>query len=100
LQATEEQRGRIKAVLAQALDELVPLRSQHHAHRNEILAALSQPAIDREALDRLRKAELALADNASRTLVDSAAAMAETLTPEQRSRLSEMAQHWRGRGHG
>lgn len=100
LQADDAQRTRIKTAAAQALDELEPLRKQHQAHRSEMISALSQPAIDREALDRLRKAEVALADGASATLVASLADMAETLTPDQRAQLAQMTQHWRGRHRG
>lgn len=100
LDASGEQRERIKAVLAKTVDDLAPLRSLHQAHRNEIATALSQPEIDRGALDELRKAELSLAESASATLVASAAEIAETLTAEQRSQFFEMAKHWRGRDRG
>lgn len=100
LDASGEQRERIKAALAKTVDDLAPLRSRHENHRNEIAASLSQPEIDRGALEQLRKAELSLAESASAILVASAADIAETLTPEQRSQLAEMAKHWRGRHRG
>ena len=100
LEATTEQRERIKGVLARTVDDLAPLRDRHESFRKDIVASLSQPEIDRAALEQLRKAEIALAETASATLVASVADIAETLTPEQRSQLAEMAQHWRGRHHG
>lgn len=100
IDASSEQRAQIKGLLAGALDELMRLREQHRVHRAAFVAALVQPAVDRAELERIRKAELELADRASQTIVTSLAAMSEVLTPEQRAKLAELSANWQARHHG
>jgi protein CpxP len=87
--ATEEQKERVSAIVGAALTDLHGLKERHHANRDEFHAQLTGPAVDRGALERIRKAELALAEEASRRLVDAVADAAEVLTPEQRKALAE-----------
>ncbi|MGH8632183.1 MAG: Spy/CpxP family protein refolding chaperone [Burkholderiales bacterium] len=100
IDASSEQRAQIKDMLTAALDELMRLREQHQAHRAAFVSALVQPAVDRAELERIRRAELELADRASQTIVSSLAAMSEVLTPEQRAKLAELAAHWQAGHHG
>ena len=87
--ATEEQRERIDAILAGAVDDIFPMRDEHQAHRRDLMAELARPQIDRTGLERVRTAELALADKATARLLDAAVAVAEVLDPEQRQQLVE-----------
>ena len=50
---------------------------------------LTQPSIDRGAIEALRAEQLALADAASKRLAQALADAAEVLTPEQRRRIYE-----------
>jgi Spy/CpxP family protein refolding chaperone len=100
IDASSEQREQIKALVAGTLEELMQLREQHQAHRAALVAALVKPAVDRAELERVRKAELELADRASHTIVTSLASMSEVLTPEQRARLAELAARWQERHRG
>jgi Spy/CpxP family protein refolding chaperone len=97
--ATEEQQRRISEITAAALQDLRPLRDQHLAARRTAAGLLAQPTLDRAALETLRAQELALADQASRRVVQALADAAEVLTPEQRALLAarmEQRRGWRG----
>lgn len=99
--ATDEQRERIDAILASAVDDVFPLRAEHEAHRRDLIAGLVRPHVDRAELERVRVAELALADKATARLLDATVAIAEVLDPEQRQQLAErLAKRWHsGRRH-
>jgi Spy/CpxP family protein refolding chaperone len=100
IEASEEQRNRVKSIVKDTMQELAPLREQHRANREAMREALQQPKVDREALERLRRAGMELADGASSRIVRALADASEVLTPEQRGRLAEyMLEHrrWRHR---
>jgi Spy/CpxP family protein refolding chaperone len=61
---------------------------------------LSQPQIDRGALEALRAKQSRAMDEISRRLTQSLADAAEVLTPEQRGKLAERMERRRGRWHG
>jgi periplasmic protein CpxP/Spy len=65
--------------------------------RHQALALLSQPTIDRGALEALRANQLQMAEQASRRLTQALADAADVLTPEQRRQLAERAERWHGR---
>ena len=93
--ATDEQRERIDAILAAAVNDVFPLRDEHHAHRRDLIAELARPQVDRAELERVRVAELALAEKATARLLDATVAIAEVLDPEQRQHLAaRLAKHW------
>ena len=94
--ATDEQRTRIRAIVDESVTQLYPLRERHQRHHLELVEALAQPDVDRAEIERLRKAELELADTASNWLVDAMLDAMEVLTPEQRA---ELLQHVREK-HG
>ena len=85
--ATDEQQERVSAILATALDEAGRLKERHQANREAFAAGLAGATVDRAALEQARKAELALAEEASHLLVSALADAAEALTPEQRQAL-------------
>ena len=87
--ATAEQQARMEAIVTAAVTDLHRLKGQHVANRDEFRGELGGATVDREALERIRKAELALADEASRRLVQAVGDAAEVLTPEQRQKLLE-----------
>ena len=87
--ATDEQRERIDAILAGAVDDIFPLRAEHRAHRRDLIAELARPQLDRETLERIRTAELALAEKATARLLEAVVAAAQVLDPEQRQGLVE-----------
>ena len=94
--ATPEQQQKLAAIAKDAAKELAPLREHAHETRKQAIALLSASNIDRAAIEKLRAAQLAQAENASRRLTQTVADAAEVLTPEQRKKLAEHV----GRGHG
>jgi Spy/CpxP family protein refolding chaperone len=95
VQATDAQREQVKGVLAQALQDLGPLRDRHRQHRDAFAAALAEPTVDRAALEALRRAELQLAEQASTRIVTALGDIADALTPEQRAELLKLAEQFR-----
>jgi Spy/CpxP family protein refolding chaperone len=65
--------------------------------RQQAVALLAEPTVDRAALEVLRAGQLQLAEGASRRLTQALADVADVLTPEQRRQLAERAARWHGR---
>ena len=96
VEATDEQRERIDAILASVVNDLFPLRDEHLAHHRDLVAELARPQVDFARLERVRAAEIALVDKASARLLDATVAITEVLDPEQRRQLvEEFAEHRR-----
>lgn len=93
--ASEEQRGRVKAIMLEAANDLAKSREQHIANRKAFVAALKEPTLDRAALESLRQAEMQLADQASNRMLKAIADAAEVLTPDQRAQLADRMARWR-----
>ncbi len=93
--ATEEQKARIKAIVQDAIKDLSQAREQHMKNRQAFMETLSQPTVDRAALKQIRASEMQLAESASDRFVTAIADAADVLTPEQRSKLVEMANQFR-----
>ena len=96
--ATADQKTRVKGILGSAIDDIAKLRAAHQSNREAAIAALSAETIDRDRLEVLRSAEMALASNASERITRALADAAEVLTPAQRKTFAEMAQHFRRAG--
>jgi len=99
IDATPEQREQVRSIVRGAIDDLLKLREEHEANRKAMIAALTQPEVDRSELDRIRNAEVALVDQGSKRIVAALADSAQILEPEQRAELAEMATRWTGRRH-
>jgi Spy/CpxP family protein refolding chaperone len=95
LDATPEQKTRIKAIVQDAVKDLGQVREEHLKNRQAFMDALKQPSVDRAALKQVRTAEMQLAESASDRLVNAIADAADVLTPEQRGKLAEMAERFR-----
>ena len=103
--ATPEQKIKLAAIAKARFDELRPLKEKLRAARADEMKLLSQPTIDRNALEKARQANQQLADQRSRIVTKSFADAAEVLTPAQRvavaEKLAKHHHHFRhGRGHG
>ena len=86
--ASSEQKQKIKAVVQRLADDLRPMREQHMDLRRQIRDVLAAPTIDRGKLEALRAEHMRLADQASQRITTALAEAAEVLTPDQRADLA------------
>jgi Spy/CpxP family protein refolding chaperone len=96
--ATGEQKQQARRVTDRLIDQLGPVVAKHREHHEAMVSELAKPQIDREALERLRREEMALADEASKLAVASIADLGEVLTAEQRAELIAFAHRFHGQG--
>jgi protein CpxP len=100
IDATDEQKSRIKSIVQAATTDVRALHDQHAGAREELKQILSAPTIDRARLESLRSTHILLADQASQRLVTAIADAAEVLTPEQRAELGRKMAERHKRRHG
>lgn len=108
--ATDAQRQQIREIFKSAREEMRSQREQGQALRKQMLQAFSAPQVDANAVEALRKQQLALHDAASQRMMRAMVDAARVLTPEQRAKLSEQMSkrmermqermQERSRGHG
>ena len=100
IDATTEQQDKLRTIVKAAVKDLVPLRARAQAAHQRARQLLTQPTVDRAAIEAFRAEQVAQMDAASKRLSQALADAADILTPEQRQKISEhMAQrrgHWRG----
>jgi protein CpxP len=103
IDATGEQQDKLRAIVKGAVKDLLPIREKALSARQRGRVLLTQPSVDRAAIEALRTEQLALADAASKRFTQALGDVAEVLTPEQRrkidDRLTEMRER-RGFWHG
>jgi protein CpxP len=97
IDASNEQQDKLRGIVKGLVRDLLPMREQALAARERGRALLTQPSIDRAAIEALRAEQLALADGASRRLTQALGDAAEVLTPEQRRTLDERLAEFRER---
>jgi len=86
---TAEQKSKVSTILKAAATDLEPLHTQLHAGHEQAIKLLSQPSIDRDAVEKLRVSQLQLADQASKRITQAVEDAADVMTPEQRIKLAE-----------
>ncbi len=92
--ATPEQKERIKTILHKGFESMAPLHQKLADTHADLHKLITAPTIDRSALEQLRSARIADLDQASKTMVETIADAAEVLRPEQRAKLGAlMAEH-------
>jgi Spy/CpxP family protein refolding chaperone len=103
IDATNEQQDKLRAIVKGAVKDLMPMREKALSARQRGRQLLTQPTLDRAAIEALRTEQLGLADAASKRFTQAIGDAAEVLTPEQRrkidDRLTEMRER-RGFWHG
>jgi Spy/CpxP family protein refolding chaperone len=92
--ATEDQKGEAKRIVAEAFDELMPLVQEHRSGDEALVEEMTRTNLDPEAIERLRQDQVDLFDRASRKLSASFTELAAVLTPEQRAELVAMARRF------
>jgi protein CpxP len=89
IDATKEQQDRLIAITKSAVKDLLPLREKMQGARRQGIDLLTQPTLDRAAVEKLRADQMATADEASRRVAKALADVAEVLTPEQRRSIAD-----------
>lgn len=87
--ATDEQKQKIKAIFEKARESASALRGERGQMRDQVKALLEKPAIDRDAVEAMRKARIQKMDDASKIMTTAMVDAAEVLTPEQRAKLAK-----------
>jgi periplasmic protein CpxP/Spy len=106
IDATSEQQDKLRAIVHDAVKDLLPVREKIMAARATARDLLTRETVDRAALEKFRTDMLATHDAVSKRLVQAVADAAEVLTPEQRRKIADMVAAHRGRwgggpwGHG
>ena len=93
--ATEEQKGEAKRIVADTFDELRPLMEEHRTSHQALAEELTRANLDPEAIERLRQEQVDLFDRFSRRISASLTELGTVLTPEQRAELVSMARKFR-----
>jgi periplasmic protein CpxP/Spy len=97
IDATPEQQDKLRAIVHDAVKDLLPVRERLMAARATARDLLTQETVDRAAIEKFRTDMLATHDAVSRRLLQAVADAAEVLTPEQRRRIADMAAAHHGR---
>ena len=97
--ASDEQREAVRAIIGEAADDLAGAVGEHRALRRKWLTELERPELDAEALEALRAQHLALLDGKTRRALDAIVAAGSVLTAEQRAELVSMLSWHRERRH-
>lgn len=100
LDATNEQQEKLRSIAKAAVKDLLPIREKAQAARQRAAALLTQPTLDRGAIEAFRAEQMGLADAASKRFSQALADVAEVLTPDQRRKVSEHLERRRGYWRG
>jgi Spy/CpxP family protein refolding chaperone len=88
IDATEAQKAKIGPLVQQAVSDLLPLHAQLQAAHAQVIQGLTQPVVDRGALEGARESHLQLADLASKRIAQLLGDVGDVLTPAQRNALA------------
>jgi Spy/CpxP family protein refolding chaperone len=90
---TAEQKTKVKSIATAAAADMKTLRDQHRAAHEQMVSLLSQPTIDRAAIEKVRASQVQNADQMSRRMTTALTDIAEVLTPAQRLKAAEHFKH-------
>jgi periplasmic protein CpxP/Spy len=101
IDATADQQEKLRALVRSTLRDLMPLREKTFDGRERVRALLTQPTIDRAAIEAFRAEKVALAEQFSTRVAKALGDAAEILTPEQRrliaDHMADRSSYGRGR---
>ena len=87
LDATAEQQDKLRSIAKAAVKDLLPMREKAQAARDRAKRLLTEPKIDRAAIEAFRAEQMALADAASKRFAQALGDVSEVLTLEQRQKV-------------
>jgi Spy/CpxP family protein refolding chaperone len=103
IDATPQQQDRLRAIVGDAVKDLLPVREKLMAARATARDLFTEETVDRVAIEKFRTDMLATHDAVSKRLLQAVADAADVLTPAQRRKVADMAAarhrpwgHWRG----
>src|SRR5262249_55966950 len=98
IDATTEQQSKLQAIVKAALSDLLPMREKFLSVRQQARQLLTQPTIDRVAIERLRTEQIANVDALSKRIAQALADAGDALTLDQRKKLNDLlpppGSHW------
>jgi Spy/CpxP family protein refolding chaperone len=86
--ATEGQKGQIKAIWEGLRPQLKTAHQEHRKLREQITQAMTAPTIDPAAIEKLRQQSVQQMDKASQLMTRGFVETARVLTPEQRKQAA------------
>jgi Spy/CpxP family protein refolding chaperone len=89
MDATEEQKARIRPIADDLAAAMYGFREEHKALRDRFVEAFEAERVDPEEVAKIRAEALALTDRATGELAEAIIRASEVLTPEQRRKLAE-----------
>src|SRR5437764_1293827 len=89
LDASNDQTDKLRGIVRSAVRDIVPMRDKVLAIRTQARVLLTEPAINRAEIERLRTEQVALADTFSKRVAQALGDAGEVLTPEQRRKLAD-----------
>jgi len=98
VKATPEQRAQIQKIMETQGKDLASQHGQHRQHHEQMMALLSAPTIDAQAVEKLRRDGVAQHDQHSQKMTQLMVSVAQVLTPEQRQIVAKDLRDMAGRG--
>lgn len=89
LDASSDQQMKIASIAKAAVNDLLPMREKAQAAHRQAIALLTAPTVDRAAIEKLRTDQIALADAASKRIVQAADDASDVLNPDQRRKIAD-----------
>jgi periplasmic protein CpxP/Spy len=96
IDATDAQKAKIGPLVQQAASDLLPMHTQLQAAHAQVIQGMTQPTVDRAALEAARESHLQLADQASKRIVQLLGDVGDVLTPAQRNALATRLEQLHG----
>lgn len=100
VEATTEQRDKIAVIVKAAAKDLIPMRETMRDAHKQLRVLLTQPSVDRAAIETLRASQITNVDAMSKRMSATLTDAADVLTPEQRKKLSDRFAMHEGWRHG
>jgi len=89
MDATEDQKARIKPIADDLATAMSGFREEHKAITGRFIKAFEAEKMDPEEVAKIRADALALADRATRKITEAIVKASDILSPEQRRKLAE-----------